>query len=158
MVGEEVGELDTLGDHRAGDLKLGHAFHYGEESGLVDLAEGLAGLVAEEDLGGLNCHLVVLGRVYHSGDLLGETLLEGTEAGILGLLLYESLDLLTGERGEDLDVLLGIGVGNVEPELVELVGGGVAGIEPYVSALGLAELTGDGLGDEGGGEGVGLET
>ena len=91
--------------------------------------------------------------MYHHGDLFGQSLLQGTEVGCGLLLADECLDLLTGEGGEDLDVFLRIGIAHVEPELVELVGGGVAPVEPYVAALGLAELAAIGLGDEGADQG-----
>ena len=65
----------------------------------------------------------------------------------------QRLDGLAVQQREDADVTLGVLVADVEPELVELVGRGVARVEPYVAALGLAELRAVGLGDERAGDG-----
>ena len=58
----------------------------------------------------------------------------------LVVLHLQRLDLLLGQVGEDPDVLLGILVGDVEPELVELIRRRVATVEPDVAALRLAKL------------------
>ena len=68
----------------------------------------------------------------------------------------ECVDRRTVEQGEDLDVAFGVVVAHVEPELVELVGRRIARIEPYVAALGLAELGAVGLRDERAGDRIGL--
>ena len=66
------------------------------------------------------------------------------------------VDGLFIEQREDFDVTLGVLVGGVEPELVELVGRCVARVEPYVAALGLAELGAVGFGNQRAGEGESL--
>ena len=68
----------------------------------------------------------------------------------------EGIDFVFGQRREDLDIPGGLFVADVEPELVELVGGGVAFVEPYVAAFRLAELPAVAFGDERTGQGVGL--
>src|SRR3712207_9482097 len=74
------------------------------------------------------------------------------------MLLDEGGDGGLVQVGEDLDVLLCLGVAYVEPELVEGVGRGAVAVEPYVAALGLAKFLAVGLGDErtGDAEGLGL--
>ena len=64
------------------------------------------------------------------------------------LLGLEGIDLLSGERGEDLDIAGSVGVVDVEPELIEGIGRRALGVEPYVAALRLAEFTPVGLGDQ----------
>ena len=93
-----------------------------------------------------------------NGDVLGQGFLKDALLGSLGVLLLQSLNLLAPEEGEDADVAGGVDIGAVEPELVELVWRCALGVEPHVSALGLAELGAVGLGDERAGEGVGLAT
>ena len=113
-------------------------------------------MVAEENLRGFDGGFIVSGGVYHCGDFLGQTLLQRTCAGILSLLLDESGNLLTGQFSEYLDIFFSISVRNVEPELVELVGRGVARIEPHIAAFGLAEFSSVGLGDQRASKCVGL--
>ena len=72
------------------------------------------------------------------------------------MLAYEGLYLVDGEECEYLDVAFGVGVGCVEPELVELVWACLVGVEPDVAAFGLAEFTAVGFGDEGAYECVGF--
>ncbi len=148
LIGQQVDGLDAFGQLLAGDGELGHALEHLQEGGLIDGAQHLGGGAPEEDLGGVDCHLIVFARVYHHGDLFGQPLLQRTQVGGGLLLADQCLDLFAGEGGEDLDVLLRVGIAYVEPELVELVGRGVAPVEPYVAALGLAELAAIGLGDE----------
>ena len=88
----------------------------------------------------------------HNGNLLCQTLLKRTGTRILLVLLNKSINLLLGKRSEDLDIFLRISVGNIEPELIELIGGGVFRIEPNVAALGLSKLAAVGLGDKRTGE------
>ena len=148
MVDQQVGELGLILEQLAGNLKLGHAVEDRQQRGLVDFVEGVGGLVAEKNLRRLDGHLVILGGVNHSGDFLGQTLLQGAQAGVGLLLLDERVDFLLVEDGEYLDVFRSVVVAYVEPELVELVGGGALGVEPDVAALGLAELAAVGLGDQ----------
>ena len=88
----------------------------------------------------------------HHGDFFGQTALQHAAAGILTVLFDEGIDSLFVQRGEYLDVALGIVVADVEPELIELVGSGALRVEPDVSALGLAEFLAVGLGDKRTGE------
>ena len=60
----------------------------------------------------------------------------------------KGLDSLAVEECEDLDVTLCVVIRYVEPELVELIWRGILCIEPYITALGLAELCTICLGDE----------
>ena len=66
------------------------------------------------------------------------------------------VDGLFIEQREDLDVALGVLVAGVEPELVELVRRRITRVEPYVAALGLAELGAVGFGNQRAGEGESL--
>ena len=88
----------------------------------------------------------------HNGNLLCQTLLKRTGTRILLVFLNKSINLLLGKRSEYLDIFLRIRVGNIEPELIELIGGGVFRIEPNVAALGLSKLAAVGLGDKRAGE------
>ena len=92
----------------------------------------------------------------HSGNLLGQTLLQGALTRVLTLLLDEGVNLLLGQHGEYLDVFFGVLVGDIEPELIELVGRRALGVEPYVAVLGLAELLAVGLGNERAGQREGV--
>ena len=56
------------------------------------------------------------------------------------MLLNESIDDILLQRSKDLDILLGIVVADIQPELVELIWCGALGVEPDVSRLGLTEL------------------
>ena len=69
------------------------------------------------------------------------------------MLCDERLDLLAGEGGEYLDITLRIVVGDVHPELEELIRGGVFLREPDIAGLCLTELTAVSFGDERTGEG-----
>ena len=60
------------------------------------------------------------------------------------------------QRGENLDVALGFFIADVEPELIELIGGGVATVEPNVSLFRLSEFLSVGFGDERAGQCVGI--
>ena len=94
----------------------------------------------------------------HCGKLLGEKLLERPAARILTVLLDGVVDGLLVKKGEYLDVSFRVLVAYVQPELVELVRGGLLRIEPDVALLRLSELCSVGLADEWAGEGerVGL--
>ena len=58
------------------------------------------------------------------------------------------------DKGKDLDVLFGVGIAHVQPELAEFVGRGVFGRQPNIAAFGLAKFAAVGLGDERAGEGI----
>ena len=92
----------------------------------------------------------------HAGHFLAEPLLQEAASRVGRMFGDEGVNLVLGERGENPDVSGGFVVAYVEPELVELVGRGITLVEPYVAALGLAELAAVALGDEGAGEGIGL--
>ena len=68
------------------------------------------------------------------------------------MLLLKSFYLLLREEGEDADVAGGVDVGAVKPELVELVGGSLLRIKPYIATLGLSKLGTVGLGNQRAGE------
>ena len=118
--------------------------------------QDVLGLVAEQNLGCLDGHLIVLLTVCHDGDLASQSLLQRTLTGVLRLLGLEGGNLVLGQVGEDFDILSGILVADVEPELVELVWRGALGVKPHIAALGLAKLGAVGLGDERAGDGEGL--
>ena len=82
------------------------------------------------------------------GDLLRQTLLQGTLVGSGSLLSLEACDLLLRQRREDLDIACRIGIIDIQPELVEGVWARALGIEPYIATLGLTELTTVGLRDQ----------
>ena len=76
----------------------------------------------------------------HYGNLLSQTLLEYTATWILLVLLYEGINSLLIEVGKDLDILLGIIIAYVQPELVESVRSSAVTVQPDVTALSLTEL------------------
>ena len=84
----------------------------------------------------------------HDGYFAGQDLLEFALTGILAVLGDEVLDGFAVQHGEDLDVALGIVIGHIHPELVELVRTGALGIQPDVAFLGLAEFGTVSLADE----------
>ncbi len=86
------------------------------------------------------------------GNVLGQSLLQDALLGGFGLLLLKRFYLLLGEEGEDAYVASCVDVGAVEPELIELVGGSLLKIEPYIAAFGLAKLGTVSLGDQRTGE------
>ena len=94
----------------------------------------------------------------HCGKLLGEKLLERPAARVLTVLLDGGVDCLLVKKGEYLDISLSVLVADIQPELVELVRGGLLRIEPDVAFLRLSELGSVGLAYERASEGerVGL--
>ena len=86
--------------------------------------------------------------MHHSRNFLGKKLLELSLARVLTMLSYRSLDSFPVEQCENLYVSLGILVGHVQPELVELVRRSSLRVEPDVTFLGLAEFLAVGLSDE----------
>ena len=71
----------------------------------------------------------------HAGNILGKTLLHQTQMGSGVMLGNKGLTLVLLYIGEYLYVTLGILVTYIQPELVELVGRCVLGVEPYVSVV-----------------------
>ena len=94
----------------------------------------------------------------HRRNLLSQTLLQHAQVGCLLVLGDQRLNGLAVEQREDTNVALSVVVAHVQPELVELVGRGVASVEPYVTALGLTELRAVGLLNQRAGDSVGLAT
>ena len=86
--------------------------------------------------------------MYHDRNLLGQPLLELALTWILLVLFYGSLDFFFREKGENLDISLGILVRDIEPELLELVWRCPFRVGPDVAVLGLAELSAVSLPDE----------
>ena len=84
----------------------------------------------------------------HYGNLLSQTLLKYTATWILLVLLYEGINSLLIEVGKDLDVLLGIVIAYVQPELVESVRSSAVTVQPDVTALCLTELLAVCLGNQ----------
>lgn len=160
--GEALGgfgqEVYGLGTHHllASHFKLLDAIEHGQQRGLVEFQEAVLGGLAKEDIGGFDCHFVVLAAMHHDGHLLAQAFLELATAWILTMLGNESVDGFLCQVGKDANVALGFFVAHVEPELVESIGGGALAVEPHVALLGLAKLLAIGLGDEGAGEGIGL--
>ena len=70
----------------------------------------------------------------------------------------ESFYFLLREHGEDLDIALSIGIGSVDPILVELIRRSLFRIKPYVTAFGFAELGTIGFGDQWTSKGKGLSS
>ena len=68
----------------------------------------------------------------------------------------ECADFFAGKKGEDLYPFFRVGIRGIEPELVELVGRGLFGVEPDIAFLRLAELAAVGFGEQGTGEGKGF--
>ena len=72
------------------------------------------------------------------------------------LFCNEGFDFVVGECRKNFDVFGGVLVTYVQPELVEFIGRGIAGIEPNVTRLGFPELPAVGFGDEWAGESIDL--
>ena len=84
----------------------------------------------------------------HYGNLLSQTLLKYTAAWVLLVLLYEGINSILVKVGEDLDVLLGIIIAYVQPELVECIRSCAVAVQPDVTALSLTELLAVCLGNQ----------
>src|SRR3569833_498552 len=69
------------------------------------------------------------------------------------MLLYEGLDLMVGKECKGLDPLFRVDVGRFEPELVELIWGGLCRVQPDVPFFRLAKFRAVGFGHQGTGEG-----
>ncbi len=84
----------------------------------------------------------------HHSHFLRQTLLQDSQ--VRGCVVFgdQVVDGLLIEQREDLDVALGVLVADVQPELVELVRRSITRVEPYVAALGLAELATVGFGNQ----------
>ena len=122
------------------------------------MVESLGCVIAEEDQRGLGSRFEVLLAMHHDGELLGESLLHRSLAGIFGMLASERFDLLLREEGEDLEIFLSIGIRDIEPELIELIRRCTLRVEPYVATLGLAELATIRLSDQRACQGISLAT
>ncbi|MFM1944721.1 MAG: hypothetical protein RI897_3703 [Verrucomicrobiota bacterium] len=122
------------------------------DGGFVDLVEGCA----EEDLAGADGVLGGGFAVDHGGDFGGEGFMGFAGAGVGLVGGFELGDLILVEEGEELEVADDVTVVGIDPELVELVDGSFAGVEPDGAADGFAELAAIGIGDEGEDEAVGL--
>ena len=120
--------------------------------------QSLGGSLTEQNVRCCNSLLVLLSRVDHRSHLLSQALLQYAQVGSLLVLGDQRLNGLAVEQREDTDVALSVVVAHVQPELVELVGRGVASVEPYVTALGLTELGAVSLLDQRAGDGVSLAT
>ena len=74
------------------------------------------------------------------------------------LFSHKPVNLLLRKRSENLDISLGIGIRNIQPELVEFVWRSVTTVEPDIPRLCLAELTSVGLRNQRASEGKNLAT
>ena len=86
--------------------------------------------------------------MYHDGHFFGQPALQCAASRILSVFLYESVNHVFFERGEDFYVALGIVVAHIEPELIESIGCGAVAVEPHIAALCLAKFLAVGLGYE----------
>ena len=94
--------------------------------------------------------------MHHDGHLFCQSALQDAASGILLVLFHKCIDDIFLQRGENLDIALGIVVAHIQPELIELIRCGALWVEPDVSALGLTKLLAVALRDERTGEGEGL--
>ena len=152
--GREYGRLDcekvqkTAGQFRRGKIEGRHASENGQEGLLIELAKSLGSRIAEKHARSGNSLVILLLAVAHDGNFACESLLQLALSGIGTVLLDQAFYGLTVQHGEYLYVTLGIFVAYVQPELVELVGGRLLGVEPDIAFLGLAELGAVGLADK----------
>ena len=72
------------------------------------------------------------------------------------MLFDEGINHILFQRGKYLDILLGIVVADIQPELIELIRCGALGVEPDVSRLGLTKLLTIALGNQRTRQGKGL--
>jgi len=154
--GEQFYDVDPLVYGVGGNVEHGNSVEDGQEGRFIEFLELFCGAFAEQYLRCVNGGVVVFLAVAHDGDLACEHFLELARVGGFAMLGDELVYFIAREHGEYLYVPLGVLVGDVEPELVELVGRGQPGVEPDVPFLGFAELGAVGLGDERAGEGVSL--
>ena len=82
------------------------------------------------------------------GNFLGQKLLELSLSRVELMVCDCCLYFFLCKECENLDVALGIFIGNIEPELVELVRRSSFRIQPDVAFLGLAELLAVSLSDK----------
>ena len=61
---------------------------------------------------------------------------------------FNRVDLLYAQEGEVFQEFIHVGIGDFEPELVELVGRGFGGVEPHRAAFGFAEFGAVGFGNQ----------
>ncbi len=89
----------------------------------------------------------------HCGYLLGEALLQWAQVSSGGLFFFYRSYFFFIKGCENLDVSCSIGIADVKPELIELVGRGVTAVEPNVARFGLAKLASVGFGNQRAGKG-----
>lgn len=146
--GEACGEL-VFGEGLAGDV--------GEDVGELGVGE-IFDLGAEENVGGFIGGGEAGIAVDEAGELFGEAFLTFAEVRLTGAGGVQGGDLFVRELGEEAQGSGAVGVGDVDPVLVEGVGAGFAGIEVDGAALGLAHLRAVGLEQERAGHSVELDT
>jgi hypothetical protein len=78
--------------------------------------------------------------MHAQGNVGRQCLLQGPLVRSLGMFGLQGLDFFAALERENPNVVAGVGVGRVEPKLVELVGRRALGVEPDVATLGLAKL------------------
>ncbi len=78
--------------------------------------------------------------MHQAGGLFSQAALGHALAGILGLLVHHLIDFGFIKLCEHLEICLGAGVGQINPELVELSGAGFGRVEPDGARFALAEL------------------
>ena len=88
------------------------------------------------------------------GQLVGQNLLGGVELAALPLVHF--VDLLQGQESQHPDAFEDVGVLDVPPVLVEVVGRGLVGVQPHGAAGGLAHLLALRSQQQGNGHGVGV--
>ena len=89
-------------------LKLRHALKHLQERLLIEAAKRFGRGVAEEDIARAYGRLVIRAAVHHHRHLFCQTLLQHTQMRSLIVRRYQPIDLLLLQRGEDLDVALGV--------------------------------------------------
>jgi len=112
--------------------------------------------LAEEHGGGLLRLAQAVFAVYHARDFLGQATLRGPQMRLGEGGALQRGDLVAIQQGEVLEIRHHIGIGRVEPVLVEAEGRRAPGVEPHRPGLGLAELDAGRGGDQRHGEGVGF--
>ncbi len=154
--GEKIKQRYAALEFGTVDFKSWHTLEHIEQRALVEVAQRVGGLVAEKNLRCGDSRVIVSLAVYHHCEFARQATLHWTRSRVGGMLCGKSLYLFPGEESEYLKVFLRIAVRDIEPELVELIGTGPLRVEPYIAALGLAELSAIGFCDERAGEGIRL--
>jgi hypothetical protein len=158
----ELGEYERV-EQREGftGLPIGERGEGGGGDFTDDVVErslgGVADLGTEEDGAGFERGIEGGWAVDGAGDFAGEGAVGFAGAGVGEVLGFEGFDFRAGEEGEFTEILADFGVLGVDEKLVEFVRAGFLGIEPDGAALGFAEFTAVGFGDEREGETPGEE-